>query len=133
MRRLCSLSFVLVLLLAAPAAARAGDVATITVSGGALTVTALPGKVNTTVVVNPSATGQAVPSGTYFVGDQSGTVARHNDLATKLSCALATTQGGVSGYLCTGIHAITEDLGDGDDTGVVSDLAGSTVPSTIDG
>ncbi len=124
----------LVLFLAAPAGAQAANVGTIDCSGtlltcDALTVAGTPGSANTTAVVSLSkATGTPSAAGSYFVTDQQGSLGNNE----SPRCTAATVMN-VDGFICVGVTSITENLGDQDDTGVVSDSAGSTVPSTING
>jgi len=121
--RSCLLS--LVLLFVVPAAAQA---ATITVKGTTLTFDAAPGETNTAVIVKQQ-------MDTYFVGDRNAGVTRSSDPMTTLACQPTPPAGGLpQGFLCVvpGAASLVENLGDGNDTGVIS--AGSSPPTgTING
>ncbi|MFN8112402.1 MAG: hypothetical protein U0R51_04305 [Solirubrobacterales bacterium] len=117
-------------LLAMPAAAHAADV---TISGGTLTYQAGPGEANTAVIAEQQTTAVAT---IYFVGDQNPDVTVN---ASGAPGCLATPAGlGLpKGYLCTvpivtPITSLVENLGDGNDTGVIN--SGADGPAgTIDG
>ncbi len=126
--RSCLLS--LVLLFVVPAAAHA---ATVTVSGTTIRFNAASGETNTAVIAKQSQLGPD----TYFVGDQSPgvTVTMSPDPMTTLTCKPTPPAGGLpKGFLCVvpGATSLVENLGDGNDTGVIS--AGSSPPTgTING
>jgi Ca2+-binding RTX toxin-like protein len=114
--------FSLVALLAAPVAAHA---ASVTVANGTITFNAAAGETNTAVIVKQQTTPVAT---VYFVGDQNPNV---NVTASPAQGCVATPPvGGLpQGYLCTvslltPITSLVENLGDGDDTGVISAAGG---------
>ena len=117
-------------LLALPAAANAANV---TVSGGTLTYNAAAGETNTAIVVKQTTTAVAT---VYFVGDQNPAV---TVTASPAQGCLPTSPalGLPAGYLCTvtianPLTSIVENLGDGDDTGVIRTEA-SGPAGTING
>ena len=126
--RLCLLS--LVVLLAVPVAAQAANV---TVANGTITYNAGAGETNTAVVVKQQTTAVAT---IYFVGDQNPAV---TVTASPAQGCLPTPPalGLPEGYLCTvpvvtPITSIVENLGDGNDTGVIRTEA-SGPSGTING
>jgi len=117
-------------LIALPAAAHAAEV---TVGGGALTFDAAPGEANTAVIAVQQTTAVAT---IYFVGDQNPDV---TVTASPAQGCLPTPAGlGLpKGYLCTvpivtPVNSLVENLGDGNDTGVINSGAGGAA-GTIDG
>ena len=124
----CLLS--IIALLAVPAMAHAANV---TVAGGTLTYNAGAGETNTAVIVKQTTTAVAT---VYFVGDQNPAV---TVTASATQGCLPTPPGlGLpKGYLCTvpnvtPITSVVENLGDGNDTGVIrTDASGPS--GTING
>ena len=124
----CLLS--IIALLAVPAIAHAANV---TVAGGTLTYNAGAGETNTAVIVEQTTTAVAT---IYFVGDQNPDV---TVTASPAQGCLPTPPGlGLpKGYLCTvpivtPVTSIVENLGDGNDTGVIrTDASGPN--GTING
>ncbi len=120
----------LLALLAVPAAAQAANV---TVAGGTITFNAGAGETNTAVIVKQ----QTTPVATiYFVGDQNPDV---TVTASPAQGCLPTppVAGLPEGFLCTvpnltPITSLVENLGDLNDTGVISAGAAGP-PGTIDG
>jgi Ca2+-binding RTX toxin-like protein len=115
----------LIAILALPAAAQAANV---TVSGGTITFNAAAGETNTAIVVKQQTTPVAT---VYFVGDQNPAV---TVTASPAQGCLPTPPalGLPEGYLCTvtiatPITSVVENLGDGNDTGVINTLAGGAV------
>ncbi len=125
--RLCLVS--LLALLAVPVAAHA---ASVTVSGGTLTYNAGAGETNTAVIVKQQTTPVAT---VYFVGDQNPNVTVTASVAQ--GCLPTPPALGLpKGYLCTAtiatpITSLVENLGDGNDTGVIN--SGTTPAGTISG
>ena len=110
-------------LLALPAVAQAANV---TLSNGTLTYNAGAGETNTAVIVKQQTTAVAT---IYFVGDQNPDV---NVTATPTGApgcvATPPALGLPKGYLCTVLNvtpltSLVENLGDGNDTGVISSAA----------
>jgi Ca2+-binding RTX toxin-like protein len=129
-RRLGLLLLACAAALALPAAAQAANV---TVSNGTLTYNAAAGETNTAVIVEQQTTAVAT---IYFVGDQNPNVtvtasAAQGCLPTPPNLGLP------KGYLCTvpvvtPVNSLVENLGDGNDTGVIN--SGADGPAgTIDG
>jgi Ca2+-binding RTX toxin-like protein len=117
-------------LLAVPAMAHAANV---TVANKTITFNAGAGETNTAVIVKQ----QSTPVATiYFVGDQNPNVtvsasAAQGCLPTPAALGLP------KGYLCTvsiltPIDSVVENLGDGNDTGVIN-MGGANPRSTING
>ncbi len=120
----------LIALLAVPVAAHA---ASVNVSGGTITYNAGAGETNTAVVVKQQTTPVAT---VYFVGDQNTSV---TVTASPAQGCVATPPalGLPKGYLCTvtaatPITSVVENLGDGNDTGVISVGAGGPA-GTVNG
>ncbi|HET6830946.1 MAG TPA: hypothetical protein VFH44_06295, partial [Solirubrobacterales bacterium] len=111
----------------------AADAANVTVANGTITFNAAPGETNTAVVVKQQTTPVAT---VYFVGDQNPAV---TVTASPTQGCLPTPPalGLPEGYLCTvtlitPITSIVENLGDGNDTGVIrTDASGPS--GTING
>ena len=110
-------------LLALPTVAQAANV---TLSNGTLTYNAGAGETNTAVIVKQQTTAVAT---IYFVGDQNPDV---NVTATPTGApgcvATPPALGLPKGYLCTVLNvtpltSLVENLGDGNDTGVISSAA----------
>jgi Ca2+-binding RTX toxin-like protein len=126
--RLVLLSLLAVLLV--PAAAQA---ASVTVSNGTITFNAGAGETNTAVIVKQTTTAVAT---VYFVGDQNPAV---TVTASALQGCVPTPAalGLPKGFLCTvslltPITSVVENLGDGNDTGVIR-TASSGPPGLING
>ncbi len=120
----------LLALLALPALAQAANV---TVANGTITFDAGAGETNTAVIVKQSSTPAAT---VYFVGDQNPNV---TVTASPTQGCLPTPPalGLPKGYLCTvpaltPVNSLVENLGDGNDTGVISAGAGGP-DGTING
>src|SRR5437764_868340 len=120
----------LLALLALPVAAQA---ATVTVANHTITYDAAPGETNTAVIVKQETTAVAT---VYFVGDQNPNVTV--TASPTQGCVATPAQLGLpKGYLCTvslltPITSLVENLGDGNDTGVISAGAGGPA-GTING
>jgi Ca2+-binding RTX toxin-like protein len=116
-------------LLALPVGAHAANV---TVAGGAITFNAAAGETNTAVIVKQQTTPVAT---VYFVGDQNPDVTVTASAAQ--GCLPTPPVGGLpEGFLCTvsvltPITSLVENLGDGNDTGVISAAGGPA--GTING
>ena len=120
-RMLRSVRLCLVFLLALLAVPVAAHAASVTVAGGTLTYNAGPGEANTAVIVKQQTTPVAT---VYFVGDQNPSV---TVTASAAQGCLPTPPafGLPKGYLCTvtivtPITSLVENLGDGNDTGVIN-------------
>ena len=106
-------------LLALPAAAQAANV---TVSGGTLTYNAGAGETNTAVIVKQTTTAVAT---IYFVGDQNPGVDVTATPTGAPGCVPTLAAAGLpDGWLCTvpnvtPLTSLVENLGDGNDTGVI--------------
>jgi len=116
-------------LLALPVAAHA---ASVTVSGGTITYNAGNGETNTAVIVKQTTTAVAT---VYFVGDQNPDVTVTASVAQGC-VATPPALGLPKGYLCTvpavtPITSLVENLGDGNDTGVIN--SGTGPAGTING
>ncbi len=129
-RSIRRLLFCLLTLLTVPAAAQA---ASVTVANKTITFNAGAGETNTAVIVKQ----QTTPVATiYFVGDENTSVtvtasAAQGCLPTEAALGLP------KGYLCTvpnltPVTSLVENLGDGNDTGVISAGAGGPA-GTING
>ena len=128
--RLCLLS--LVVFLAVPVAAQAANV---TVANGTITYNAGAGETNTAVVVKQQTTAVAT---IYFVGDQNPGVDVTATPTGAPGCVPTLAAAGLpEGWLCTVLNvtpitSIVENLGDGNDTGVIrTDASGPS--GTING
>ena len=116
-------------LLGLPVAAHA---ASVTVSGGTITYNAGAGEANTAVIVKQTTTAVAT---VYFVGDQNPDVTVTASVAQGC-VATPPALGLPKGYLCTvpavtPVTSLVENLGDGNDTGVINSDTGPA--GTING